>query len=207
MTETTKKTTRTTSAAKAVKSAGAKSITGAKKTPGVKKAAGVKKTAGATGAAGAVKRSRTAAAAKSASTVKPPRRKVEPKARSEERVAPRKASKQALPELVEKVVKTLSDRKVVDLALLDVEGLVSYADYFILGTGNNTPHVQSMADAVAMLLKVPGVKGALVEGDSQSTWVLIDGGYFVVHLFQPDARRFYALDDLWSDAARIPVES
>jgi len=195
MKETTKKTTRTTSAARA------------DKTAGTKKATGTKKTAGTTGAAGLVKRSRTAAAAKSASTVRAPRRKVEPKARSGEHAAPRKGSNKPLPELLEKVVRTLSDRKVVDLVLLDVEGLVSYADYFVLGTGNNAPHVQSMADAVAMLLKVPGVKGALVEGDSQSTWVLIDGGYFIVHLFQPDARRFYALDDLWSDAARIPVES
>lgn len=187
MTETTKKTTRTTSATKAGKTAGPK------------------KTAG---AAGAVKRSRTAAAVKSASVVKSPRRKVAPKARSDERVAtPRKASQQPLPEILEKVLKTLSDKKVVDLVLLDVDGLVSYADYFVIGTGNNTPHVSAMADAVGMLLKVPGVKGARIEGDSQATWVLIDGGDFVVHLFQPDARRFYALDDLWGDAARVSVES
>ncbi|HOT27088.1 MAG TPA: ribosome silencing factor [Candidatus Ozemobacteraceae bacterium] len=203
MTETTKKNTRKTGTAKTTaKTAGTKNPAVAKKPAASKKAAS---TAGSTGP---VKRTRSAAVAKGVAAIKPPRRKVAPKSRSEERLStPRKASSHHLPELLRNVLKALSDKKVVDPVLLDVEGLVSYADYFVLGTGNNTPHVQAMADAVARLLKVPGVKGARVEGDSQASWVLIDGGDFVVHLFQPDARRFYALDDLWGDAARIPVES
>lgn len=199
MTETTKKNTRKTGTAKTA---------GAKKTTASKRVAAPKTSAAKTAKTGAVKRTRSAAAAKDAVAVKAPRRKVAPKTRSEERItAPRKVSKHQLPELLQNVLKALSDKKVIDLAVLDVEGLVSYADYFVLGTGTSTPHVQTMADAVAKLLKVPGVKGARVEGDSQASWVLIDGGDFVVHLFQPDARRFYALDDLWGDAARIPVES
>ncbi len=203
MTETTTKTTRKTGTAKTTgKAAGTKKPAASKKTAAPKKAAST------TGSAGTVKRTRSATATKGAAVIKPPRRKVAPKTRTEERpTTPRKASTHELPELLRNVLKALSDKKVVDPVLLDVEGLVSYADYFVLGTGNNTPHVQAMADAVARLLKVPGVKGARVEGDSQASWVLIDGGNFVVHLFQPDARRFYALDDLWGDAARIPVES
>lgn len=206
MTETTKKTTRTTGTAKATaKAVGTKKPADSKKPAASKKRVDSKKSALTTGA---VKRTRSAVAAKNSGVIKAPRRKVAPKTRSEERLStPRKASTHQLPELLQSVLKALSEKKVVDPVLLDVEGLVSYADYFVLGTGNNTPHVQAMADAVARLLKVPGVKGARVEGDSQASWVLIDGGDFVVHLFQPDARRFYALDDLWGDAARIPVES
>lgn len=201
--ETTKKNTRKTGTAKATGKAA-----GTKKPVVSKKSAAPKNAASTAGSAGTVKRTRSAVVAKGAAVIRAPRRKVAPKTRSEERVSTlRKTSTHQLPELLRNVLKALSDKKVVDPVLLDVEGLVSYADYFVLGTGNNTPHVQAMADAVARLLKVPGVKGARVEGDSQASWVLIDGGDFVVHLFQPDARRFYALDDLWGDAARIPVES
>lgn len=199
MKETTKKTTRKTGTAKAAKAVETMKPAASKKPVAPKKSAST---------IGAVKRPKSAAAAKSSAVIKAPRRKVAPKTRSEERLSiPRKTSAHQLPELLQNVLKALSDKKVVDLVLLDVEELVSYADYFVLGTGNNTPHVQAMADAVARLVKVPGVKGARIEGDSQASWVLIDGGNFIVHLFQPDARRFYALDDLWGDAARIPVES
>ncbi|HOY66230.1 MAG TPA: ribosome silencing factor [Candidatus Ozemobacteraceae bacterium] len=194
MTETTKKTPRAKITAKTATKPGAK-----------KTAPAVKKTAATAGKA-PVKRSR-ASTAKETGIIKPPRRKVAPKTRSEERVTSRRVAMHDLPDTLVQALKALAEKKVIDLAVLDVDGLVSYADYFVLGTGTSTPHIQAMADAVAHLLKVPGVKGARVEGDAQATWVLIDGGDFVVHLFQPDARRFYALDDLWGDAPRIPFEA
>ncbi|HEY9070646.1 MAG TPA: ribosome silencing factor [Candidatus Ozemobacteraceae bacterium] len=194
MTETTKKTTRTKVTAKTATTSGAK-----KAAPAAKKTAVAARKA-------PVKRSR-ASASKETGIIKPPRRKVAPKTRSEERVTPRRVATHDLPETLVQALKALSEKKVIDLSVLDVDGLVSYTDYFVLGTGTSTPHIQAMADAVARLLKVPGVKGARVEGDAQATWVLIDGGDFVVHLFQPDARRFYALDDLWGDAPRIPFKA
>jgi len=108
-----------------------------------------------------------------------------------------------LPESIKIVVEALKDKKVEDLAVLDVTGLVPYTDYFIIGTGNNAPHVQTLADTVAKLVKIPNVGGVRLEADQTSTWVLIDGGEFVLHIFQPKARKFYNLEDLWEDAARI----
>ncbi len=109
------------------------------------------------------------------------------------------------PESIKIIVEALKDKKVEDLAVLDVTGLVPYTDYFIIGTGNNAPHVQTLADTVAKLVKVPNVGGVRLEADQTSTWVLIDGGDFVLHIFQPKARKFYNLEDLWEDAPRVEV--
>ena len=113
------------------------------------------------------------------------------------------ASPGVFPEGVAACLKALSDKKVEDLNILKVAELVGFTDYFIIGTGNSAPHVQAMADAVTVLLKVPNAKGVHVEGLATGQWVLVDGGDFVVHLFQPDSRRFYNLDDLWADAPRL----
>lgn len=106
-------------------------------------------------------------------------------------------------EVMEKVLKTLDDRKVENLRILKVTDLVGYTDFLIIGTGMNTPHVQSMADSVAQLLKVPGIRGARIEGFQDAAWILVDGGDFVVHLFQPDARKYYSLEELWEDAPSV----
>ncbi len=108
-------------------------------------------------------------------------------------------------ETIKVVVEALKDKKVENLAVLDVTGLVPYTDYFIIGTGNSAPHVQALADTVARLIKVPNVGGVRLEADQTSNWVLIDGGEFVLHLFQPKARTYYNLEDLWEDAPRIEV--
>lgn len=110
-----------------------------------------------------------------------------------------------VPETVKIVVEALKDKKVENLAVLDVTSLVPYTDYFIIGTGNNAPHVLALADTVAKLIKVPNLGGVKLEADQTSSWVLIDGGDFVLHLFQPKARNYYNLEDLWEDAPRIQV--
>jgi ribosome-associated protein len=108
-----------------------------------------------------------------------------------------------VPETVKIVIEALKDKKVENLAVLDVTSLVPYTDYFIIGTGNNAPHVQALADTVAKLIKVPEARGVRIEADQTANWVLIDGGDFVLHLFQPKARNYYNLEDLWEDAPRI----
>ncbi len=109
-----------------------------------------------------------------------------------------------IPELIKIVVETLKDKKAENLVLLDVKKLVPYADYFIIATGNSSTHVQTLADAVSNLIKEPE-KGLKAENDPQANWVLIDGGDFILHVFQPNARKFYALEELWEDADRIEI--
>lgn len=110
-----------------------------------------------------------------------------------------------VPEVIKIVVETLKDKKVENLTVLDVTSLVPYTDYFIIGTGNNAPHVQTLADSVAKLIKIPNVGGVKLEADQTSNWILIDGGEFVLHLFQPKARTYYNLEDLWEDATKVEV--
>ena len=102
-----------------------------------------------------------------------------------------------IPELIKIVVETLQDKKAENLVVLDVRKLVNYTDFFIIATGNSTTHAQTLADAVGKLLKK--------QNDPQANWLLIDGGDFVLHVFQPNARKFYGLEELWEDANRIEI--
>ena len=111
------------------------------------------------------------------------------------------------PERLKKVIAALSDHKVEDLTILDVRDLISYTDYFIIATGKNSPHVQALADAAVQAIKVPHARGLPIEGYQAATWVLVDGGDFVLHVFQPDARTYYALEELWADAKSIDAEA
>lgn len=109
-----------------------------------------------------------------------------------------------LPELVKIVVEQLQDKKAEDLVVLDVRKLVNYTDYLIIATGNSAPHAQTLADSVGKLIKKPE-EGIRQETDPTSNWLLIDGGEFILHVFQPNARKFYNLEDLWEEAERVEI--
>ncbi|MFZ5951401.1 MAG: ribosome silencing factor [Candidatus Rifleibacteriota bacterium] len=115
------------------------------------------------------------------------------------------AAKKKIPELMKIIVDSLREKKIENLRVLDVTKLVSYTDYLVIGTGNNGPHIQALADAAAGLIKVPNQPGVRMEKDAVSSWVLIDADDFIVHLFQPEARKFYKLEQLWEDAADVEV--
>lgn len=110
------------------------------------------------------------------------------------------------PEEMQKVLEAISDKKVEDLVILDVSKIAGYTDYFVIGTGLNTPHIQAMATAASAAIKKTGERGFHLEGMQAGNWVLMDAGDFVLHLFQPDSRKFYALEDLWGDASLISFE-
>lgn len=109
------------------------------------------------------------------------------------------------PDRMQRVLEILKEKQVIDLVVLSVGKLVGYTDYFLIGTGRSQPHVDAMTDAVLDALKVKGARGLPVEKDPASTWVLIDCGEFILHLFQPEARKYYALEDLWSDAPQLQL--
>lgn len=109
-----------------------------------------------------------------------------------------------VPELIKIVVENLKDKKAENLVVLDVKKLVDYTDYLIIATGNSTPHAQALADSAAKILKKPE-EGLKQESDPTSNWLLIDGGSFILHIFQPQARKFYALEELWEDAEEVEI--
>lgn len=97
----------------------------------------------------------------------------------------------------------LEERQAYDILLLDVRRITILADYFVLCSANSERQLKALAGDLSKQLK--GEVGRLlnVEGDPESGWVLIDYGDVVVHLFLPQVRAFYALEDLWRDAQTV----
>jgi ribosome-associated protein len=98
------------------------------------------------------------------------------------------------------------DKKAEDVLLIDVRGLTSYADYFVLMTADSDRQAGAIADHVDQKLKEQGASKVGVEGYQSGRWILIDYGDIVAHVFSREARGFYDLEGLWADAPRISVE-
>lgn len=98
------------------------------------------------------------------------------------------------------VVDALLDRKAVDPVVLDLRGISTATDYFVIVSGTSDAHVRGMAEYVVSALAPSGIEPHHVEGLAQGRWVLLDYVDFVVHVFHPDLRAFYQLERLWGDA-------
>ncbi|NDO46533.1 ribosome silencing factor [Clostridium sp. ASF356] len=90
-----------------------------------------------------------------------------------------------------------------DIKVLDLKGISNIADYFVIASGNNVNHLRAMADEVEQKLFKVGVKLHHSEGYSVATWILLDFGNILVHLFNKEQREFYSLDHLWGDAKNV----
>jgi ribosome-associated protein len=100
------------------------------------------------------------------------------------------------------------EKKAHDLVVLDLREVASFTDYFVIASGTNVRQVQAVADEVQEQLRGRlGVKPARVEGYNSAEWVLLDYGDFIFHVFEEKSRRFYDLERLWRDAARVPLPS
>ncbi len=84
--------------------------------------------------------------------------------------------------------------------LLDVQGLCSFADYFVICTGESQRQIDTIVDAIEQALKQEGVRPLHREGTADSGWVLLDYAAVVVHIFDPESRERYKLADLWRAA-------
>jgi len=99
------------------------------------------------------------------------------------------------------------ERKAHDVMALDLRGISSATDYFLLASGRSDVQVRAIADHIVDELKKEGHRPEHVEGLQGGRWVLVDYIDFVVHVFHPQARDFYQLENLWGDAPRWTVES
>lgn len=102
-------------------------------------------------------------------------------------------------------VRAAQDRKALELDVLNLQGICSFADFFLICSGTSTRHTQAICDAILERLKRSGISPTHVEGYSQAEWILLDYLNFVVHIFSERARRFYDLERLWKTASRVPV--
>lgn len=103
------------------------------------------------------------------------------------------------------VTDALVDRKAVDPVVLDLRGLSSATDFFVIASGTSDAHVRGMAEHLMRALAPRGVEPHHVEGLAQGRWVLLDYVDFVVHVFHPELREFYQLERLWGEAPMVAV--
>jgi len=106
-------------------------------------------------------------------------------------------------ELLAEVVDLASDRKALDIVSLDLRGMLGYTDYFVICTGRSDRQVKAIHDGIHEGLKARhGLLPRQVEGVSQAQWVLMDYLDVIVHVFTPEKREFYRLEQLWGEAPR-----
>jgi ribosome-associated protein len=104
-------------------------------------------------------------------------------------------------------VKAILGKKAESVVVLDVRGLTSIADAFIICSGRSNRQVSAVADHVERFLKQEGIRPLSVEGRKEGHWVLLDYGQVIIHVFYTETRSFYDLEGLWVDAKRITTPS
>ncbi len=108
-------------------------------------------------------------------------------------------------EVAAMAAKALDSKKGVDIKLLRVSDVTTLADYFLICTGTSNTHVKTLCDYVEAAMDEAGEALLGREGHRGNTWELLDYGCLVVHVFTNEARQFYDLERLWSDAVEIPL--
>jgi ribosome-associated protein len=102
-------------------------------------------------------------------------------------------------------VRAAQEKKATDITVLDLTGITSFTDYFVICSGSSSRQNQAIADEVRLQLKHQGEAANSVEGYDQGEWILSDYGDFLVHVFTAKAREYYSLERLWREAKVIPV--
>jgi ribosome-associated protein len=113
--------------------------------------------------------------------------------------------KKRLPAEVTRAVRAAFAKQATDVVVLDLRDTPAFTDLFVLCSGQNTRQVKAIADSVEEALREAGVRPSHVEGYARADWVLMDFFSFIVHVFVPPTREFYALERLWGDAERIEM--
>jgi len=103
-------------------------------------------------------------------------------------------------------IKAALSKKAIDLTILDVRGVASFADTFIICSGRSNRQVSAIAEFIESYLKERGIKPLGIEGLREGHWVLMDYGDVIIHIFYKPIREFYDLEGLWADARRIDID-
>lgn len=106
-------------------------------------------------------------------------------------------------ELAHAVVDVIAGKKASNVLLLDMRGVTLLTDYFVLCDGSSTRQIGAIADGLLEELRKAGSQSALVEGTPESGWMLVDFGSVIVHIFSPQQRAYYQLEELWKNATIV----
>ena len=102
------------------------------------------------------------------------------------------------------ILKSLDNNKALDIVSIDLTDKSSIADHMIIASGTSSRHIQALSEQVLQKLKLNGLKHCKIEGSESNDWKLIDGIDVIIHIFNPEKRKFYELEKMWSEL--IPKE-
>lgn len=109
-------------------------------------------------------------------------------------------------EMAKTACHALSEKKAEDVRIIDISEISPIADYFIIASGSNENQIQAMVDAVDEELRKTGHTAKQIEGNRNSTWILMDYTDIIVHIFSKEDRLFYDLERIWTDGKRMELE-
>ena len=101
-----------------------------------------------------------------------------------------------------------SDKKAEDIVVLDLRGISTFTDFFVICSGTSEPHLKAIAGEVETKLREDhGIRAAAIDGFPASQWIVLDYLQVIVHVFHREKRDFYSLEDLWGDAPQLQWQS
>lgn len=110
-------------------------------------------------------------------------------------------------EKLELIVKTLDSKRGEDIQALRIADLTILADYFVIVNGTSNTHARTLADEVEFVLSQKGIEPERREADTGNTWIILDYGDIIVHVFYKETRSFYKLEGLWADGEQVDISS
>jgi len=105
--------------------------------------------------------------------------------------------------LVKMARSALAEKHGRDIVVLDVREVSDITDYFVIATGTNRPQIKALCEEVEHVLGAAGVRSLRRSGTPESEWMVVDYLDVIVHIFSPQTRRYYALEELWKDGRRV----
>ena len=107
-------------------------------------------------------------------------------------------------QLKNEIENILTDNKALEVKSIDLKDKTSIADFMIIASGNSSRHIQALSEIILDYLKKKGINNSRIEGKDSNDWKLIDGKDIIIHIFHPEKRKFYNLENMWSEL--IPKE-
>ena len=109
-------------------------------------------------------------------------------------------------EMTKIALRALDDKKAMDVKVIDIHEVSVLADYFVIASGSNQNQVQAMVDNVEEMLTKAGYEPKQIEGTRNSSWILMDYGDLIIHVFDEENRLFYDLERIWRDGKTLDME-
>ena len=110
-------------------------------------------------------------------------------------------------EKLELIIKSLDAKRGEDIQAIKIGDLTILADYFVIVNGTSNTHTRTLADEVEFQLSQKGIEPSRRETDTGNTWIILDYGDIIIHVFYKETRHFYKLEGLWADGERLEIDS